>query len=347
MGQSIRVPSRSVRKAVARLVGGRVAVVVRYRGFRNDDPPRLALIWNEAFTGRGEVHLRHSSPLDNYVFAKPYFDPAGLIVAEENGAPAGFVHAGFGANNSGSSVLPLAGVICLLGVRPTFRRRGIGRDLLLRAEAYLREGGARSLFAGPRAPLNPFYFGLYGGSEMPGFLESDAAAAPFLARQGYSPHDTTLVLQRPLHQPINIVDARFATLRRRYELRIVPHSGIDSWWQECVLGPIELVEFRLFDKTLSQVAAQTLVWEMDLFSWRWNQPAVGILDIQVREELRRQGLAKLLLAQMLRYLQEQFFGLVEVQTVPDNPLAIKLFQSAGFEQVDTGHVYKKQVSGES
>jgi ribosomal protein S18 acetylase RimI-like enzyme len=316
--------------------------VVRYRTFRNDDPPRLTLIWNETFTGRGEVHLRHSSPLDNYVFAKPYFDPAGLIVAEDNEAPAGFVHAGFGANPSSNGINPLAGVICLVGVRPSFRRRGIGNELLRRAEAYLREAGARAIFAGPRAPLNPFYFGLYGGSEMPGFLESDPIAAPFLEGHGYSVHDTMLVLHRPLHQPINIVDARFAALRRRYELRIVPHSGIDSWWQECVLGPVELVEFRLFDKTLNQVAAQTLVWEMDLFSWRWNQPAVGILDIHVREDSRRQGLGKFLLAQMLRYLQEQFFGVVEVQTAPDNPQALKLFQSVQFEQVDVGHVYKKQ-----
>jgi ribosomal protein S18 acetylase RimI-like enzyme len=315
--------------------------VVGYRTFRNDDPPRLTLIWNETFTGRGEVHLRHSSPLDNYVFAKPYFDPAGLIVAEENGAPAGFVHAGFGANTGGSGLTQWAGIICLIGVRPTFRRRGIGSELLSRAEAYLREGGARSLFAGPRAPLNPFYFGLYGGSEMPGFLESDAEAAPFLEHRGYGVHDTTLVLQRPLHQPINVVDARFAALRRRYEIRIVPRSGIDSWWQECVLGPVELVEFRLFDKTLNQVAAQTLVWEMDLFSWRWNQPAVGILDIRVREDSRRQGLGKFLLAQMLRYLQEQFFGVLEVQAAPDNALAINLFQSVGFERVDIGHVYKK------
>jgi ribosomal protein S18 acetylase RimI-like enzyme len=316
--------------------------VVRYRTFRNDDPPRLALIWNETFTSRGEVHLRHSSPLDNYVFAKPYFDPAGLIIAEDNDAPAGFIHAGFGANNNGSGIHPLAGMICLIGVRPTFRGRGIGSELLRHAEGYLQQAGARSICAGPQAPLNPFYFGLYGGSELPGFLESDIAAAPFLQRHGYGVENSTLVLQRPLHQPINIVDARFAALRRRYEIRIVPHSGIDSWWQECVLGPVELVEFRLFDKTLNQVAAQTLVWEMDLFSWRWNQPAVGMLDIQVREDSRRQGIGKFLLAQMLRYLQEQFFGVVEVQAPPDNPLAAKLFQSVGFEQVDVGHVYKKQ-----
>ena len=316
--------------------------MVHYRTFRNDDPPRLSLIWNETFTSRGEVHLRHSSPLDNYVFAKPYFDPAGLIVAEEEGAPAGFVHAGFGSNNNGSGLSHVAGVVCLIGVRPTFRRRGIGSELLRRAEAYLAEVGARSIFAGPAAPLNPFYFGLYGGSELPGFLESDAAAGPFLGRHGYGVHETSLVFQRPLHQPVNVVDTRFTALRRRYDVRIVPHSGIDSWWQECVLGPVELVEFRLVDKTLNQVVAQTLVWEMDLFSWRWNQPAVGIIDLQVREELRRQGLGKFLLSQILRYLQEQFFGLVEVQTVQNNSIAARLYQALGFEQVDVGHVYKKQ-----
>jgi ribosomal protein S18 acetylase RimI-like enzyme len=80
---------------------------------------------------------------------------------------------------------------------------------------------------------------------------------------------------------------------------------------------------------------------MDLFSWRWNQPAVGIVEVEVKEELRRQGMAKFLLAQMLRYLQEQYFGVTEVQTMQHNQAALSLYHSLGFMQVDVGHIYKK------
>ena len=38
--------------------------------------------------------------LEQLVFSKPYFDPAGLIIALVDNVPVGFVHAGFGANVS-------------------------------------------------------------------------------------------------------------------------------------------------------------------------------------------------------------------------------------------------------
>src|SRR5438270_8024631 len=276
---------------------GRVRCVVQYRSFRNYDQPGLAVIWNEAFTGRGGVRLRHSSPLENYVFAKPYFDPDGLIVAVDNDQLVGFAHAGLGTNDAQTTLAPDSGVSCARGVRPSHSRRGIGTQLLERCERYLAGRGARTFYAGPMAPHNPFYFGLYGGSELSGFLASDPSAEPFMRRRGYEIHDTCLVFQRSLTEPINVPDVRFPRLRQRYEVRIVPRSGTGTWWQECTLGPIELVEFHLQDKSTNQTIGKTAVWEMDLFSWRWNQPAVGVIEIEVAPESRRQGLGKFLLAQ--------------------------------------------------
>src|SRR5207244_2115799 len=148
--------------------------------FRNDDPPGLAEVWNEVFTGRGAAQLRNSSPLERHVYAKPYFDAAGLIVAEDKGVRAGFVHVGFGPNPKETALSYASGVICLLAVRPTYRGQGIGSELLDRGVAYLRGKGARTIFAGQMPPLTPFYLGLYGGSDLPGFLAPDEAAAPCL-----------------------------------------------------------------------------------------------------------------------------------------------------------------------
>jgi len=316
--------------------------VVQYRTFRNYDPPGLASIWNEAFTGRGGVRLRHSSPLENYVFAKPYFDPQGLVVAVDGDQLAGFAHAGFGTNAEQSALSVEAGVVCAVGVRPAYSRRGVGTELLTRCESYLTGRGAKTLYAGPMLPYNPFYFGLYGGSDLPGHLASDPSTEPFLRRHGYEVHATSRVFQRSLSQPINVPDMRFPAVRQKYEVRIVPRSGAGTWWQECTLGPVELVEFHLQDKSANRTVARTAVWEMDLFSWRWNQPAVGILEVEVVPELRRQGLAKFLLSQMLRYLQEQYFGLAEIQMPEHNHPMINLCTGLGFQQVDTGHLYRKR-----
>jgi ribosomal protein S18 acetylase RimI-like enzyme len=316
--------------------------VVTYRTFRNNDPPGLVEIWNESFTGRGSVRLRNASPLERFVFAKPYFDPAGLIVAEEGGVIVGFAHAGFGADDTETTLTKTAGVTCLVAVRPSHRRHGIGTELLHRCEKYLRNAGARTLFAGPNRPLNPFYLALYGGSELPGFLDSDADAGPFFTGRGYRTWQTCPVYHRKLDAPINIVDGRFAGLRRRFEVRALPQIPIGTWWQECVLGPLEPVEFRLEELETGRAVARAAAWEMEGFSWRWNSPAVAVVDLAVREDLRRQGLAKFLMAQILRYLKDQYFGVVEVQTLERNEPAVNLYRSVGFEQVDVGHVYRRE-----
>jgi ribosomal protein S18 acetylase RimI-like enzyme len=316
-------------------------LVVEYRTFRNYDPPYLVEVWNESFSSRGLARLRHASVLERHVFSKPYFDPAGLIIAEENGKRIGFVHAGFGPNARETTLAKNQGIVCVVAVRPSHQRHGIGTELLRRAEAYLKERGAQTLYAGLMKPLAPFYFGVFGGSDMPGVLTSEKNAGPFLEKHGYRPYETNLVFQRFLDKPITTADARFAGLRRRFDVRIVPRIALGTWWQECLLGLVEPVEFRLEEKGSAKVAGRVIAWEMESFSWTWNVPSVGLLNIQVRDDLRRQGLAKFLMSNILRYLQDQYFGVTEIQMADSDQPALNLCRGLGFEQVDVGRIYRK------
>src|SRR5262249_6394685 len=148
-------------------------------------PPGLIDVWNNALTGRSAAPLTSTSLLEHLVLAKPYFDPAGLLVALDGDRMVGFGHAAFGPNENETGVCHAAGVLCMVAVRTSHRRKGVGSELLRRCEAYLQAAGARSLSAGNVFPGNPFYFGLYGGSQSAGFLESDRTAGPFLGRHGY------------------------------------------------------------------------------------------------------------------------------------------------------------------
>ncbi len=314
--------------------------MIHYRTYRNDDPPGLVQVWNEAFTGRGAVRMHGSLWLEYFLFSKIYFDPESLIIAQADRQIVGFSWAGFGPNDSESALDTDSGVICLLGVAPSYRRQGIGSELLRRAETYLRSRGSKELFAGPMYPLNPYSFGVYGGSYSPGFLDSDPLAQPFFEHHGYAVTSSCSIFQRSLKHTLAIADGRFAAHRLRYEIHSNPFQGT-TWWQECILGPVELYEYRLQDKLTGRTAARTLLWEMETYMPRWNEHAIGITDIVIAAELRRQGLAKYLMAQLLRYLQEQYFGMVEVQVQSDNTAGISLFHSLGFDQIDIGHIYRK------
>ena len=155
------------------------------------------------------VPLRSPTLLEYFLFAKPYFDPHGLIVAADGGKLIGFALAGFGPDASGARLDTANGVIGLIGVIPAYRKQGVGAELATRAEDYLRRRGARTLSAGPMEPLNPFTFGLYGGSQSPGFLDSDPTARPFFERRGYRVQETKLVFQRPLDRRSTLCRALF------------------------------------------------------------------------------------------------------------------------------------------
>lgn len=314
--------------------------MIRFRRFQNTDPPALVEIWNESFTNRGAYRLRSPTLFEHCLFSKPYFDHAGLIIAESEGRPVGFVHAGFGPNAAETDLSFDIGIVSAIAVRPAFRRQKIGSGLLRQAEEYLGSLGATQLVGGGMRPLNPFYFGLYGGADSPGFLMSDPAAAPFFEHHGYVGWNTCIVLGRRLENYQSVVDPRFVALRRRYDVQLVPQPEIGSWWQECVMGVFDPVEFRLVDKLTNLPAARAQVWEMTA----GRQPtgaAAGILSIQVRPDVRRQGLARFLINQLLRYIQEQYFRAAEVHVPELNQPALALFKGLGFETLDIGRSYKK------
>jgi ribosomal protein S18 acetylase RimI-like enzyme len=319
--------------------------VISFRSFRNTDPPALADVWNESHPTRSAYPLRTPAILERWVFSKPYFDPDGLIVAvdqADNDKVLGYILAGFGPNADLSALDRTNGVICSLAVRPAARRHGVAKQLVCKAEEYLTSNGSTVLRAGPRWPYCPFGFGLYGGTNCPGFLASDTGADPFFRSLGYEPAGTTLVFHKKLDAPISIADGRFGLLRKRYDTQVLRAAGVPTWWHDCVWGTLEPVEFRMLDKLANNfLAARAVVWELEGYGWRWGFPSAGILDIQVRQDLRRQGLAKLLVAQVLRFLQDQFFGVCELQAPSEYAPLVGLCKAATMEQVDVGTTYIK------
>jgi ribosomal protein S18 acetylase RimI-like enzyme len=138
-----------------------------------------------------------------------------------------------------------------------------------------------------------------------------------------------------------VADGRFAAYRQRFEIFGGPRHGM-SWYEESVLGPIELHEFKLTDRTAGRAVARASLWEMETFNQRWNEHAVGVVELEVVPDARRQGLGKFLLAQLLRHLHEQFFTLVEAHAPADDPAATGLFRGLGFKQVDEGFTYTRE-----
>ena len=128
-----------------------------------------------------------SAPLlEHAVFSKMHFDRNGLILAMRDEVPVGFVHAGFGPSDDGNKLDRSLGTTHMMMLRAGHEDLSLADDLLAASEEYLRSQGASVIYAGGIKPLNSFYLGLYGGSEIPGVLQSNTMLSEACIRAGYS-----------------------------------------------------------------------------------------------------------------------------------------------------------------
>lgn len=315
--------------------------MIAYRAFHNTDPPRIYRLWHECDLGRGAAQGFSRDALESLIFAELYFDKRGLIVACDGPNVVGYVHAGFGPNAEGTALSYESGTICAVMVHPDYRRRGIGRELIARAEAYLRSRGARDLFAGEASPRNPFYLGLYGGSESVGFLESDPHAAPFFTAIGYEPAERRLLFRRDITQRNEPFDPRLVTIRRKVQLAIMDRPAQVNWWWMTRQGRLDSICFALTPLAGGPPLAQLTCWGMDLLSLSWRQRTVGLVDLFVGESDRKKGYAKALLLEAIRRLRDELVTHIEVAALEGDVPAVSMVRKLGFEQIDAGVVYRR------
>lgn len=229
-----------------------------FRHFRNSDPPALVNVW-QTLVGQPEVNPAVDvEVIEQFVLAKTYFDPEGLILACDGDRVLGFVHAAFGANDAEDGISNELGTTALLMVRPGGDELQVAAGLLEHSEDYLRQRGAKVIYGGGIRPLNSFYLGLYGGSELPGVLESDAVAQQTFTSHGYREIDRTLLFRRNLSTFEAVVDRRQMQVRRQMVVEVVIDPPTRTWWEACTLGMFDLVRFALVPRSGGSAVATAL-----------------------------------------------------------------------------------------
>jgi len=313
---------------------------VRYRSFRNSDPPQILRLWNQCELGRGAVRVQSTELFETINYAQPYFDPAGLIVAELHREIIGCVHAGFGFKADRSAVERNVGVICAVLVRPDQRRRGIGRELVSHANAYLRERSAQRIVAGEARNCDPFYYGMYGGSRPSGFLDSDPLAALFFEGIGFIRGQTIGVYQRDLTVKRDPTNMKLMGLRRSTELVVAEGPLEPTYWWYTHLGRMESLRFRLVEKKTQQPLAAVTAIGLDQYLSVWNERAIGLVDMFVSEDHRGQGYGQTLLIETVRRVRQEMISRAELHVPDAHNFLTRAAQGAGFERIETGTTFE-------
>lgn len=286
-----------------------------------------------------------SAPLlEHAVFSKMHFDRRGLIVATRDGVPIGFVHAGFGPNDDGAALDTSLGTTHMLMLRSGHEDLSLADDLLAASEDYLRDQGASVIYAGGIKPLNSFYLGLYGGSEIPGVLQSNTLLCEACIRAGYHQSAQVSILQCDLVRFRPPVSRKVRQLRRPTAIRETLDPVASNWWEACVWGSQQRDHFQLVEKATDQVIASASFWDVQPLSACWGVCTAGLCDLYVDPAWRRRGCGSYLLSEAFRLLRRRGVGTVEAQTMSTNEAALAFYRQLGFIEVDHGLVFRKDAA---
>ncbi len=252
---------------------------IHFRHFRNSDPPALVDVWRSR-AGQPELNPAVNVEIfQQFVLAKTYFDPEGLILACDGERALGFAHAAFGANDTEDGISTELGTTELLVVRPDCNAAEVAAGLLEHCEAYLHRRGAGVIYGGGIRPLNGFYLGLYGGSELPGVPESDRVAQQAFASHGYREIDRTLLFRRDLSTFEAVVDRHQMQIRRQMVVEVLIDPPLRTWWEACTLGMFDLVRFALVPRTGGSAVATATFRRMELIPIVMKPPSLGLMDV--------------------------------------------------------------------
>lgn len=314
--------------------------MIEIRCFRNADPPRLADVWRSADLGPAAMQPMTAALLEASVFSKPYFDREGLIVAADDDRVVGFAHAAFGPNRSRTGVDTQVGATLLVAVVPHPLQEQIGDELLRGCEAYLRRRGAGTILGGGSAELRSFYLGLYGGSDLPGILDSSASMRRLFERAGYETGERIAVLRRSLHGFRPPVNRTQLAIRRTTALRAIDEPARRTWWEAATTTGVALRRYELLGQE-EELLGSASFWDMQPLAGAWGVVAAGLLDVEIESPRRRQGLAHYLVAEALHDLSQEGVSLVETHASSTNAPAMSLFTKLGFEVTEHGTIFRK------
>jgi ribosomal protein S18 acetylase RimI-like enzyme len=282
--------------------------------------------------------------LDTHALGTVNFEAGGLIVAEKDGRIVGFAHAGFGPELPVEATQPYElchelGTVAMLAIEPTLEDPELVAGLIAAAETYLRAQGAKVLYAGSLFPVNPFYWGLYGGSEGSGVLSGHHDFHKVVQERGYEPISRTILLEADV-AVAEPRDPRAAVIRRQTQVEFIDDALPAHWWQNLALGDFQLMTVRLLQKADGTSIAWAQAWDMGWFGRNDGRGRIGLINLEVAREERRKGYGRFIASEILRRARENLISAVCVTTSADNQAALALYTSLGFRPVDEGTVYR-------
>ena len=301
-----------------------------------------------------------ASLLEETVFSKAYFDARACLLGEKDKELVGLALLGFGPTEDGSELDRSTAIISRILIAPEHRNAagsdtdGLNTDglnaggliggLLQNVEAYCRSVGAQQLFYGSQFPISPYLAGLYGGELVPGVLAGEPWLLEALAEQQFESVDRVITFENSLDEFRPVVDRAQMMARRNFNVQIEADPNPADWYQAVCFGTQNCVDFKLVDRKNSRLCGNLKFWEIEPLGSQWGRRTAGLYELEIDQEVRRLGLATLLLGDAFRQLADLGFRQVETQVPESNEITCRLFDKLGFNRVGSATQMRRELS---
>lgn len=282
------------------------------------------------------------SLLEAQVFAKPYFDPRNLLVAESEGRIVGMAHLLPKSPWPEKSQHPQEASIPLLLASPVADSTEIEDALMQAAETRFAEEGAGKIQLGGVNDAGPFYFGLASGSCHRGMPVTDERLTDLAERHGYAVASAWVVYELTLRGFRPPVDRGQMAARRSLNVLREDDPPFANFREACIFIDQHRTVYSLVQKLNGTELAHLTLVEMDAFSHLRGVRMTGIIDPESLEPCN-QDQAKFFLAEILRQLTEEGTAVVEIQIAQANAPLQEVVQTLGFTPANELRVYGKRL----
>ncbi|MBA2115163.1 hypothetical protein HOV93_23350 [Planctomycetes bacterium FF15] len=271
--------------------------------------------------------------LEAQVFAKPYFQPKNLLIAEIEGKIAGMAHlVPVGPLLPDELRAEIANVPIILAAN--IPEAAEVEDALFHAAVEIvREMSASSILLGGTTEPGPFYFGLAKGSCNRGALVSDTRMIELAERHGFDHSESWQVYSRALRGFRPPVDRNQIAARRSLNVMREDDPPYSSYRDACIYMHQHRTRYSLVQKQDSQELAHLTVVQMEAFSHFRGVRMSGIVDLDTLNACS-QVQAQFFLAETLRQMTEEGTAVVETQITSENEMLTQVVDTLGFETID-------------
>ncbi|MCL2745182.1 MAG: GNAT family N-acetyltransferase [Planctomycetaceae bacterium] len=328
-------------------------IMLSTRSFRNEDLLTLLALWRKSqwrSINAGLVSLS-ANTLQLHPLGVPFCDPRSIILAFDDNKPVGYVHTSLSPNSDGSGFDPLSGQICFMAVNPEYSdTRAVARLLLNEGEKYLLGLNVKKIFgASPRCCV-PFYVGFYGDSEPVAFFDSEPHIIAAFQESDYHVSMKTYRYRLDLENYQPPITATTVGWRPKLTIGYDNEPESKTWLEACCFANDENNEwvrvsayFINSNKRIAYVWIRITKSDSEEFDPMFASGAnAGLIDVRVRSEYYRNGIATYLLGETLRFAAREYkTARIEAHISQDDVPMNKLLKTLQWKIIDTGTAFYK------